>query len=74
MKITITSNESELLEEWEIIGDYPPDYDFEDLDDNSLDNKIVIKEIIDAHESVKVSYGRDIIDEVIRLWVHGGIR
>lgn len=72
MKVSIVSKEGELLAEWEVVGQYPSEYDPEDLDDESMEGAWLIDDVRDGRPYG--SHGRDVQDEVVRLWDDGNFR
>jgi len=70
MRLTLSDNEGEVLNTWEIVEDYPVDFDFEDLDDDWAEDKIIISEVNRAPLSAS-SYGRQILREIQRMWEVG---
>lgn len=66
MKLTLSDKNSEVLATWEIVDDYPDDYDFEDLDNDWGDNKIIISDL----KKHKERFGTldDIENEILHCW------
>jgi hypothetical protein len=72
MKITITDKDSVVLAEWEVIEKYPEDFDIEDLDDTSLDDKIILSDVKDLIDKSSFANSAATVEcDALTLWQQG---
>ena len=68
MKVTLVDKHSEVLYEWDVIEDIPDDYDPEDIDDDSLDDKIIISSLKAFQKLYNIG---EVESKVLHYWKAG---